>query len=66
MLTLNGEEILSGVTDFFGECKLDRLPKNAGELRLEVKKSGYRGVSLPVTVGDGCCDAGVIYLERDL
>lgn len=65
VLTLNGEEILSGVTDFFGECKLDRLPKNAGELRLEVKKSGYRGVSLPVTVGDGCCDAGVIYLERD-
>ena len=65
VLTLNGCEIADARTDFFGECKIDRLPKNAGELRLEVEKSGYRAAAVSVTVGESCCDAGVIYLERE-
>ena len=62
-LCLNGEEITSAKTDFFGEFKLDRLPKNSGEFDLKVEVDGKSITTLKVNVTDECCNAGVICID---
>lgn len=62
-LLLNGEEIVKTTTDFFGEYKLDCLPKNAGNFEVEINKDGFKPVVIPVTVGNECENAGVAHLE---
>ena len=64
-LLLNGQEIASQETNFFGEYRIDSLPKNAGDFVLEISAPGYRTVTKNVTVTDVCCDAGKVTLEKD-
>lgn len=63
VLILNGIEIATALTDFFGEFKLDRLPKNSGAFELRISRKGYPSVSRTVEIKDECIDAGVIYLD---
>lgn len=63
VLRLNGIVIASAETDFFGEFKIDRLPKNSGTFELTVSFQGRDIAKLPVTVGEECPDVGVIYID---
>ncbi len=48
-----GGEVLKEVqTDFFGEFKFDRIPKNIGTFDIECIMPGYRPVKCQVTVGE--------------
>lgn len=61
-LLLNGELIAEAKTDFFGEYKIDRLPKKSGRFELRINAKGFEPVSLAVSVGDECVNAGVCRL----
>lgn len=63
LLYLNGELISVCVTDFFGEFKIDRIPKNSGTFDLVLVSGGTELKSMKVTVGETCVNAGVIYLD---
>lgn len=63
MLYLNGVKIAGTTTDFFGEFKIDRIPKNSGTFDLLIRNQGETVKTLQVTVGEGCPNAGVIYID---
>ena len=63
VLSMNGELISSAVTDFFGEFKIDRLPKESGEFDLTVSEHGKPVHTVKVTVGQECVNVGVISLD---
>ena len=63
MLEKNGELITTAVTDFLVEFKLDQLPKNSGDFTLVIANNGQEIKRMTVTVGDECCDAGVICID---
>lgn len=63
VLSRSGEFITSAITDFFGEFKLDRLPKNSGEFELTVSVNGVDKYRRSVTVGEECPDVGVICID---
>lgn len=65
-LILNGDVIAEADTDFFGEYRIDSLPKNAGAFELKICKDGYKEAVLNVTIENECCDAGKVQLEADL
>lgn len=64
-LYLNGKLILTAKTDFFGEFKLDRLPKGSGSFTVAITAPDFAGRRLKAEVGDECVDLGVIYLDRN-
>jgi len=49
-LTQGGKTVAKGKTDFFGEFKLDQVPKNGGTYELKCTLSGYKPISKSVTV----------------
>jgi len=63
-LRLNGELLTEVKTDFFGEFKIDRLPKNSGTFELTCILDGYKPVVANVTVEEDspCLDA--LYFEK--
>ena len=63
VLSRSGEFITSAITDFFGEFKLDRLPKNSGEFELTVSVNGVEKHCQSVFVGEECPDVGVICID---
>ncbi len=63
VLKMNGELISSAVTDFFGEFKIDRLPKNSGTFELIIANNGVKQQSITVEVGEECPNVGVIYID---
>ena len=63
VLSMNGETITTGVTDFLGEFKLDRIPKNSGRFELTVSYNGKEIETIPVSVGEQCPDVGVICID---
>lgn len=63
VLYMNGEIITTAVADFFGEFKLDRLPKNCGSFELCISENGVEKKRLSITVGEECVNAGVIYID---
>jgi len=63
VLALNSEIITSDVTDFFGEFKIDRIPKNSGDFELWIRIGGKTVHRQKVTVGNTCPNAGVICIE---
>jgi len=64
-LKLNGEVLKEVRADFFGEFKIDRIPKNSGPFEIEGVMQGYRPVSREVTVGgeSPCLDVMVFETE---
>ena len=62
-LSLNDELIDYTKTDFFGEFKFDRLPKDSGVFKVTVKKDGFASVSKEVTVGEESQFMGELYIE---
>ena len=63
ILYLNGVKIAGTTTDFFGEFKIDRIPKNSGTFDLLIRNNGETVKTLQVTFGEECPNAGVIYLD---
>lgn len=63
VLCLNGEIITSAVTDFFGEFKIDHIPKNSGTFELRIRIGGETVHTQEIVVGDECPNAGVITVE---
>ena len=57
-LMKNGSVIAEADADFFGEFKIDRIPKNSGAYELVCSLDGYKPVSYELTVGEGspCLD----------
>ena len=62
-LFLNGELIDYTKTDFFGEFKFDRIPKNSGTFTVTAIKEGFSSVSKEVTVGEESQFMGEFSLE---
>ncbi len=62
-LKLNGELLKEVQTDFFGEFKIDRIPKNSGTFEIEALTPGYRPVRCEVTVGDESPCLNVLFFE---
>lgn len=62
-LKLNGEVLKEVKTDFFGEFKIDRIPKNSGTFEIEGSLSGYNPIHCHVTVGDESPCMDVICFE---
>jgi len=56
--------IASVTTDFFGEFKIDRLPKNAGELELVCALDGYKPITRAVKLGEDSICLDVIVFEK--
>jgi len=61
-LRKDGELVAETQTDFFGDFKFDRIPKNGGEYGLTHTMEGYRPLTKEITVGDEsiCLDAEVL------
>jgi Fe-S-cluster-containing dehydrogenase component len=62
-LRMNGELLKEMKTDFFGEFKIDRIPKNTGPFTLECELAGYRPIVREVTVGADSVCLDVMYFQ---
>ena len=62
-LKLNGEVMKEVRTDFFGEFKFDRIPKNSGTFEIEGLLEGYAPISRQVTVGEDSPCLDVMFFE---
>ena len=51
-LTSGGEVVAEARTDFFGEFKIDRIPKNSGTYQLACTFEKFEPVSCEVTIGE--------------
>ncbi|MCL2392084.1 MAG: oxidoreductase [Oscillospiraceae bacterium] len=56
----DGKLVTMAATDFFGEFKIDRLPKNSGKYEVECSVDGYEPVKCAVTVTDESPNLDVI------
>jgi Fe-S-cluster-containing dehydrogenase component len=63
-LKLGGEVLKEVRTDFFGDFKIDRIPKNSGLFSIEGSLPGYKPVERSVTVGDDSPCLEVLRFER--
>jgi len=63
-LRLNGELLTEVKTDFFGEFKIDRLPKNSGTFELTCLKDGYKAITTNVTVAEDSPCLDIMYFEN--
>jgi len=51
-LTSGGAAAAETTTDFFGEFKIDRIPKNGGTFELICSLDGYKPITREVTIGE--------------
>ena len=51
-LLANGKVIAEAKTDFFGEFKIDKIPKNSGKYELNCSLDGYKPLSCEVAIGE--------------
>jgi Fe-S-cluster-containing dehydrogenase component len=63
-LMLNDEVLKEVRTDFFGEFKIDRIPKNSGTFEIEGVMPGYLPVRCEVAVGDESPCLSVMFFEK--
>ena len=63
-LRLNTELLTDVKTDFFGEFKIDRIPKNSGTFELTCLKDGYKPIKTEVTVGDDSPCLDIMFFEK--
>jgi len=63
-LTMNGQFLKEVKTDFFGEFKIDRIPKNSGTFKLICSLEGFRTIEKEVTVGTESPCLDVMMFER--
>ena len=62
-LKLGGEVLKEIQTDFFGEFKIDRIPKNSGTFEIEGLMEGYNPIRCDVAVGDDSPCLDVMYFK---
>ena len=62
--SVNGKAFAEIKTDFFGEFKIDRIPKNSGAVELLCVLDGYRPISRAVTVGEASPCLDVMLFEK--
>ena len=62
-LSKDGSVINEEKVDFFGEFKIDRLPKNSGAYELVCSLDGYNPIKTEVTVGETCPCLEVMLFE---
>ena len=61
---LKSAEIIAEVkADFFGEFKIDKLPKNSGTYELVCSLDGYKPISREITIYDDCLCLDVMVFE---
>ncbi len=60
----NGEEIETTQSDVFGEFKLDGLPPNSGEYRLEISHTDYENLTINTQVGEENVNLGTLRLTK--
>lgn len=64
-LKINGELLKELKTDFFGEFKIDRIPKNSGTFDIICFMDGHKPIETKATVGeDGLC-LDVMFFEQN-
>jgi Fe-S-cluster-containing dehydrogenase component len=63
-LRLNTELLTEVETDFFGEFKIDRIPKNSGTFELTCTMKGFKPVVKEVTVGEDSPCLDVMYFKK--
>ena len=63
-LKMGGEVLKEITTDFFGEFKFDRIPKNVGTFELECNMFGYKEVVKEVKVGESSPCLQTIFFEK--
>ena len=64
-LLMSGQVVAEATTDFFGEFKIDRVPKNSGAYKLEYTLAGFRPCGCEVTVGEESPCLEVMMLTRE-
>jgi Fe-S-cluster-containing dehydrogenase component len=64
LLKLNGEVLKEVQTDFFGDFKIDRIPKNSGTFELLCSMEGYQPVRRDVTVNAESVCLDVMVFEK--
>ena len=64
-LKMNGEPLTEVTTDFFGEFKIDRVPKNSGTFELICDMDGYKRIEKTVDVGEESLCLTVMYFEKN-
>ena len=64
-LLKDGETLSETKTDFFGEFKIDRVPKDSGACEIVCSLDGYKAIHAEVTVGAGSPCLDVLYFEEE-
>jgi len=64
-LKLNGELLAEVKPDFFGEFKIDRLPKNSGTFELVCSMDGFKTIETSVTIGEDSPCLDVMVFEKN-
>ena len=64
-LMQNGKLIAEVKTDFFGEFKIDRIPKNSGAYELYFSLSGHKAINREVTIGQESPCLEVMLFEKN-
>ena len=62
-LKINGELLKETKTDFFGEFKFDRIPKNSGTFEIICNMKGRKPLTKEVTVGEESPCLDVMYFD---
>jgi len=63
-LRLNTESLTEVTTDFFGEFRIDRLPKNSGTFELTCSLAGFKDITVNVTVEEASPCLDIMYFEK--
>ena len=64
-LLLNGALLKEVKTDFFGEFRIDRIPKNSGVFEIEGLLPGFHSIRHSVTVGEDSPCLDVLFFEPE-
>lgn len=63
-LSLNGKKLMEENADFFGEFKLDKLPKNSGTFSVVCEMEGYAPIRTEAKIENECVNLGTLMFER--
>jgi ferredoxin len=63
-LMKNGEVVAKEKADFFGEFKIDRIPKNSGKYQLNCSTDGYKPIAREINIGEDCPCLDVMAFEK--
>jgi len=63
-LKIDGELLTEVKTDFFGEFKIDRIPKTSGTFEIVCDMDGYKTIKTEVTVSEDSACLNVMFFEK--